>query len=94
MTETIAFVSSRVVDAGSGQRVELDWAAISDTGRRRDVNQDSLIVEFPILAVADSSDFAPDPTPFWSGAAPTTRTRRVWTSGSPGSSIAAPAACC
>lgn len=53
MTETIAFVSSRVVDAGAGQRVELDWAAISDTGRRRDVNQDSLIVEFPIVAVAD-----------------------------------------
>jgi serine/threonine protein phosphatase PrpC len=53
VTETIAFASSRVVDAGRGRTVELDWAAISDTGRRRDVNQDSLIVEFPIVAVAD-----------------------------------------
>lgn len=53
MTETIAFASSREVDAGSGRRVDLRWAAISDTGRRRDVNQDSLIVEFPIVAVAD-----------------------------------------
>lgn len=53
MTETIAFASSRVVDAGSGGRVDLRWAAISDTGRRREVNQDSLVVEFPILAVAD-----------------------------------------
>lgn len=53
MTETIAFASSRVVDAGRDRRVDLRWAAISDTGRRRDVNQDSLIVEFPIVAVAD-----------------------------------------
>jgi protein phosphatase len=53
VTETIAFASSRVVDAGDGRRVELRWAAISDSGRRREVNQDSLLVEFPILAVAD-----------------------------------------
>jgi protein phosphatase len=53
VTETIAFASSRVVDAGDGRRVELRWAAISDSGRRREVNQDSLVVEFPILAVAD-----------------------------------------
>jgi protein phosphatase len=53
VTETIAFASSRVVDTGNGERVELRWAAISDSGRRREVNQDSLVVEFPILAVAD-----------------------------------------
>jgi serine/threonine protein phosphatase PrpC len=33
--------------------VTLAWAALTDTGRRREVNEDSLLAEPPIFAVAD-----------------------------------------
>ncbi len=36
-----------------GSAVELSWHAMSDTGLRRDNNQDSYVVEPPVFAVAD-----------------------------------------
>ena len=34
-------------------RLELAWAAVTDTGRRREVNQDAVLAEFPLFVVAD-----------------------------------------
>ncbi|MFT4029097.1 MAG: protein phosphatase 2C domain-containing protein [Protaetiibacter sp.] len=36
-----------------GEQVTLAWAAVTDVGRRRQANEDSLIVEPPVFAVAD-----------------------------------------
>lgn len=36
-----------------GTRVELAWAALTDTGLRREVNEDSFLADSPIFAVAD-----------------------------------------
>lgn len=36
-----------------GEHVTLAWAAVSDVGRRRPANEDSLIVQPPVFAVAD-----------------------------------------
>lgn len=42
-----------VVPGGSGARVSLAWAALSDKGYRRSINEDSLVARSPIFAVAD-----------------------------------------
>ncbi|MFV0319989.1 MAG: PP2C family protein-serine/threonine phosphatase [Microbacterium sp.] len=36
-----------------GQQVRLEWAEATDVGRRRDVNQDAVLAEFPLFIVAD-----------------------------------------
>ncbi|MEY2457783.1 MAG: family protein phosphatase [Acidimicrobiaceae bacterium] len=41
------------VPGGGGARVSLSWAALSDKGYRRAVNEDSLLARSPIFAVAD-----------------------------------------
>lgn len=33
--------------------LELSWAAVTDTGRRREVNQDAVLAHFPLFVVAD-----------------------------------------
>jgi PPM family protein phosphatase len=43
---------SRTVRAADG-RIELAWAEATDTGRRRDVNQDAVLASFPLYVVAD-----------------------------------------
>ncbi|WP_295117589.1 PP2C family serine/threonine-protein phosphatase [uncultured Leifsonia sp.] len=42
-----------VVPGGADARISLAWAALSDTGYRRSVNEDSLLARSPIFAVAD-----------------------------------------
>ena len=42
-----------VVPGGADARISLSWAALSDTGYRRIVNEDSLLARSPIFAVAD-----------------------------------------
>ncbi len=44
---------SRVVTLPDGATLELEWAAATDTGRRRDVNQDAVLAHFPLFVVAD-----------------------------------------
>lgn len=44
---------TREVALASGDTVFLSWAGVTDTGRRRDSNQDSLLAEFPLFVVAD-----------------------------------------
>ncbi|WEG09919.1 protein phosphatase 2C domain-containing protein [Microbacterium horticulturae] len=34
-------------------RLEVSWAAATDVGRRREVNQDAVLAEFPLFVVAD-----------------------------------------
>lgn len=41
------------VQVGDESTVELAWAGVTHTGRRRDVNQDALLAEFPLFIVAD-----------------------------------------
>jgi PPM family protein phosphatase len=36
-----------------GGTIQLNWAAATHTGRRRDVNQDALLAEYPLFVVAD-----------------------------------------
>ena len=44
---------AREVALASGDTVALSWAGATDTGRRRENNQDSLLAEFPLFVVAD-----------------------------------------
>jgi protein phosphatase len=44
---------TREVALASGDTVILSWAGATDTGRRRESNQDSLLAEFPLFVVAD-----------------------------------------
>jgi protein phosphatase len=41
------------VPGQAGAQVTLAWAAVSDVGRRRQANEDSVIVQPPVFAVAD-----------------------------------------
>ena len=43
---------SRTVPVPGGE-LELSWAAATDTGRRREVNQDAVFAAFPLFVVAD-----------------------------------------
>ena len=46
----------RSVPFGEGDRagiIELSWAAVTDTGRRREINQDAVLTAFPLFVVAD-----------------------------------------
>jgi protein phosphatase len=36
-----------------GGTIELAWAAVTDTGRRREVNQDAMFASYPLFVVAD-----------------------------------------
>jgi serine/threonine protein phosphatase PrpC len=44
---------SRTVSVPGGGELELSWAAVTDTGRRREVNQDAVFAAFPLFVVAD-----------------------------------------
>lgn len=37
----------------AGGTVDLSWAASTDTGKRREVNQDAVLAEYPLFVVAD-----------------------------------------
>ncbi|WP_375384857.1 PP2C family protein-serine/threonine phosphatase [uncultured Microbacterium sp.] len=43
---------SRIVTTGNGE-IELRWAEATDTGRRREANQDAVLAEYPLFVVAD-----------------------------------------
>jgi len=43
---------SRTVTVPGGS-LELSWAAVTDTGRRREVNQDAVFASYPLFVVAD-----------------------------------------
>ncbi|MCY7411697.1 MAG: protein phosphatase 2C domain-containing protein [Salinibacterium sp.] len=55
MTEIGVGVSRRVVldDSAGAPNLSVSWAAATDTGHRRAVNEDSFVVTWPIFAVAD-----------------------------------------
>jgi len=44
---------AREIALASGDTIVLSWAGATDTGRRRENNQDSLLAEFPLFVVAD-----------------------------------------
>lgn len=43
---------SRIVDLSDG-RIELNWAGATHTGRRREINQDAVLAQYPLFIVAD-----------------------------------------
>jgi protein phosphatase len=43
---------SLTVDVPGGE-LDLSWAAVTHTGRRRDINQDAFLAEYPLFVVAD-----------------------------------------
>lgn len=44
---------TREVALASGDTIVLHWAGMTDTGRRRENNQDAYLAEFPLFVVAD-----------------------------------------
>ncbi|WP_040163948.1 PP2C family protein-serine/threonine phosphatase [Microbacterium gorillae] len=46
-------VDSRVVTLSGGDTVTLTWHGVTDTGRRRDANQDAFLTAYPLFVVAD-----------------------------------------
>ena len=52
MTVPEAATQSRTVPLQDGA-LELQWSAITHTGRRREVNQDAVLAEYPLFVVAD-----------------------------------------
>ncbi|GAA1690060.1 protein phosphatase 2C domain-containing protein [Microbacterium sediminicola] len=50
MTEVVAH--TRTVELPH-DRLELVWAEVTDTGRRREINQDAVLAEYPLFVVAD-----------------------------------------
>lgn len=44
---------TRSVTLPDGETVRLEWAEATDRGKRREVNQDDLLAEFPLFVVAD-----------------------------------------
>lgn len=53
MSELDVRIGSQHVTRESLPDVSISWAVATDTGRKREVNQDSVIVEFPLFSVAD-----------------------------------------
>lgn len=51
MSETTS--QTRRIDVGDGEEVVLTWAGVTDTGLRRDNNQDAFLAEYPMFVVAD-----------------------------------------
>lgn len=45
--------SVQIGDGSDGGTIELAWAGATHTGRRRDINQDALLTEYPLFVVAD-----------------------------------------
>ncbi len=39
--------------ADAGRTIELTWAGVTHTGRRREINQDALLASYPLFIVAD-----------------------------------------
>ena len=39
--------------AAAGGDIELSWASVTHKGRRREINQDAVMVGFPLVIVAD-----------------------------------------
>ncbi|WP_437582288.1 PP2C family protein-serine/threonine phosphatase [Paramicrobacterium sp. CJ85] len=52
MSEPTTFTDSRPVTVG-GDDLILRWGAVTHVGRKREVNQDAVMGEYPIFAVAD-----------------------------------------
>nr|WP_243077062.1 protein phosphatase 2C domain-containing protein [Microbacterium sp. SS28] len=43
----------RFGDRAQSGAIDLTWASVTDTGRRREINQDALLTAFPLFVVAD-----------------------------------------
>ncbi len=41
------------IPLSSGEAIDLAWAAVTDRGRRREVNQDAYLAQYPLFVVAD-----------------------------------------
>ncbi|MFF2370194.1 PP2C family protein-serine/threonine phosphatase [Agromyces sp. NPDC058110] len=53
MTQIGNGISRHPVVLPDGTRITLSWAAVTDTGHRRQVNEDSYVAQAPLFAVAD-----------------------------------------
>lgn len=53
MTEFDVSTGTHRVEVPGEQAIEMRWASATDTGRKREVNQDALITSYPLFAVAD-----------------------------------------
>ena len=51
-SQSRAHTEHRTVRLADGT-LELSWAAITDTGRRREINQDAMLADYPLFIVAD-----------------------------------------
>ena len=51
-SQSRAHTEHRTVRLADGE-LQLSWAAITDTGRRREINQDAMLADYPLFIVAD-----------------------------------------
>ncbi|WP_240424033.1 PP2C family protein-serine/threonine phosphatase [Microbacterium halotolerans] len=53
MSDTTSSVHSHAVALDEGGELVVRWAGVTDTGRKREVNQDAILMEWPMFVVAD-----------------------------------------
>ncbi|WP_232531968.1 PP2C family protein-serine/threonine phosphatase [Microbacterium halophytorum] len=53
MTDATSPVRSHTFDLGAGRELAVRWAGVTDVGRKREVNQDAILMEWPLFVVAD-----------------------------------------
>ncbi|MFT4234365.1 MAG: protein phosphatase 2C domain-containing protein [Microbacterium sp.] len=47
------FVTHSATVQLQGRQIVVSWAAVTDTGKRREINQDAILARFPLFVVAD-----------------------------------------
>ena len=53
MSDATSSVHEHTLALGEGARIGVRWAGVTDTGRKREVNQDAILMSWPMFVVAD-----------------------------------------
>ena len=53
MSEAVTTAHTSAFSLGDAGRIALNWAGRTDVGRRREVNQDAILMSAPLFVVAD-----------------------------------------
>jgi len=53
VSDATSSVHEHTLALGEGARIGVRWAGVTDTGRKREVNQDAILMSWPMFVVAD-----------------------------------------
>jgi len=53
VSDATSSVHEHTLALGEGARIVVRWAGVTDTGRKREVNQDAILMSWPMFVVAD-----------------------------------------